>query len=202
MTVEELYNKLCSKEFQDPSNGDIFYNFFVYLYDARNEYGMREQIADIKAKIKRPSEYIDVLTLDVFEEFCVFLDDKAFGKKYPSYLQYLLEKEATLPDKVSDSLTNAANSDEFLHHIHNRIQEHVSKVNEYKKPYVFLYGIGNIYPYLRASTLLNRYEQVNESSRYKIILFYPGETDAASFKLFGKLEDNHTYRAILLMNEK
>ena len=105
MTVEELYNKLCSKEFQDPSNGDLFYNFFVYLYDAKNEYQMREQIADIKEKIKRPSEYIDVLTLDVFEEFCNYLDGKPFGNKYPSYLQYLLEKEQSLPDKVSDSLS-------------------------------------------------------------------------------------------------
>lgn len=202
MTVEELYNKLCSKEFQDPSNGDLFYNFFVYLYDAKNEYQMREQIADIKEKIKRPSEYIDVLTLDVFEEFCNYLDGKPFGNKYPSYLQYLLEKENSLPDKVSDSLFNAANSDEFLHHIHNKIMEHVSKVDEYKRPYVFLYGLGNIYPYLRASTLLNRYEQVNDSSRYKVILFYPGETDTATFKLFGTLEDNHTYRAIVLMNDK
>ena len=80
--------------------------------------------------------------------------------------------------------------------------EHVSKVDEYKRPYVFLYGLGNIYPYLRASTLLNRYEQVNDSSRYKVILFYPGETDTATFKLFGTLEDNHTYRAIVLMNDK
>ena len=73
MTVEQLYDKLCSKEFQDPSNGDLFYNFFVYLYPGDKEYEMREQIADIKEKIKRPSEYIDVLTLDIFEELCNYL---------------------------------------------------------------------------------------------------------------------------------
>ena len=201
MTVEQLYDKLCSKEFQDPSNGDLFYNFFVYLYPGDKEYEMREQIADIKEKIKRPSEYIDVLTLDIFEEFCTYLDSKPFGRKYPSYLQYLLEKEKDLPDKVRDSLVNTASSDEFLSFIHERIMKHVETVDEYKRPYVFLYGFGNIYPYLRASSLLNRYESVNFSSRYKIILFYPGEADSASFKLFGTLEDNHTYRAIVLMND-
>ena len=43
---------------------------------------------------------------------------------------------------------------------------------------------------------------MNDSSRYKVILFYPGEADTATFKLFGTLEDNHTYRAIVLMNDK
>ena len=201
MTVEQLYDKLCSKEFQDTSSGDLFYNFFVYLYPGDKEYEMREQIADIKEKIKRPSEYIDVLTLDIFEEFCTYLDSKPFGRKYPSYLQYLLEKENDLPDKVRDSLVNTASSDEFLSFIHERIMKHVETVDDYKRPYVFLYGFGNIYPYLRASSFLNRYERVNNSSRYKIILFYPGEADIASFKLFGTLEDNHTYRAIVLMND-
>jgi len=200
MTVEQLYDKLCSKEFQDPSN-DLSYNFYVYLYPGDKEYEMRGQIADIREKIKRPSEYIDVLTLDIFEEFLTFLDSKRFGRKYPSYLQYLLEKEKELPQKVHDSIVNTAGSDEFLAFIHARIMKHVETVDEYKRPYVFLYGFGSIFPYLRASSLLNRYESVNDSGRYKIILFYPGEADSASFKLFGTLEDKHTYRAIVLMNE-
>ena len=29
MTVTELYDKLASKEFQDPANSDLFYNFFI-----------------------------------------------------------------------------------------------------------------------------------------------------------------------------
>ena len=78
----------------------------------------------------------------------------------------------------------------------------VNKIDDgFIRPYVFLYGIGNIYPYLRTSSFLNRYEKYNRSSRYKIILFYPGDADGASFKLFGTLDDHHTYRAIVLMNE-
>ena len=50
-------------------------------------------------------------------------------------------------------------------------------------------------------SLLNNYEEFNESFRYKIILFYPGEQEKNSFRLFSKLEDHHTYRAIVLMNE-
>ena len=200
MTVEQLYEKLCSKKFQDTQSGDLFYNFFVYLYPADKEFEMREQIDDIKANIKRPVNTVDVLTLDIFEEFCRFMDGQSFGK-HPSYLNYMLEKDESRPDDVTKALLLKANSDDFMLYIHNKIMEHVSKVDEYIRPYVFLYGLGNIYPYLRTSNLLNRYERYNRSERYKIILFYPGDQDGATFKLFGDLEDNHTYRAIVLMNE-
>ena len=200
MTVEQLYEKLCSKKFQDTQSGDLFYNFFVYLYPADKEFEMREQIDDIKENIKRPVNNVDVLTLDIFEEFCRFMDAQSFGK-HPSYLKYMLEKDETKPEDVTKALLLKANSDDFLLYIHNRIMEHVSKVDNLIRPYVFMYGLRNIYPYLRTSNLLNRYEKYNRSERYKIILFYPGDQDGATFKLFGDLEDNHTYRAIVLMNE-
>lgn len=201
MTVEQLYQKLCSKTFQDTESGDLFYNFYIYLYPAEREYEMRDQIASIKESIKRPVNNVDVLTLDIFEEFCTFIDKQSFGK-WPSYLQYILEKDQKMPDNVTAALLQKANSEQFMEYIHNRIMEHVSKIDdEFIRPYVFLYGLGNIFPYLRTSSLLNRYEKYNRSGKYKIILFYPGEPDGGTFRLFGDLEDNHTYRAIVLMNE-
>jgi len=201
MTVEQLYDKLCSKSFQDTANGDLFYNFYLYLYPCDKEYLMREQIAAIKESIKRPRNNVDVLTLDIFDEFCKFMDRQSFGK-WPSYLEYMLEKDKKMPANVSTALFQKANSDQFMEYIHGRIMEHVSKIDDgLIRPYVFLYGLGNIYPYLRTSSLLNRYEKYNRSGQYKIILFYPGEAGDGSFKLFGTLDDHHTYRAIVLMNE-
>ena len=201
MTVAQLYDKLCSEKFQDPANSDLFYNFFVYLYPADRELEMREQIADIKEKILRPTNNIDVLTLDIFEEFCNFLQTKKFGNEFPSKLQFYLDLDKKDPKSAMEGLGIDANGKAFLKYIHERIMEHVSKVDEYKRPYVFMYGLGNIYPYLRASTLLSKYESLNETQRYKIILFYQGEQEGSSFRLFNALSDNHTYRAIVLMNE-
>ena len=200
MTVEQLYDKLCSKSFQD-TESNIFYNFFVYLYQADKEFEMREQIDRIKENIKRPVNNVDILTLDIFEEFCNFMNAQSFGN-HPSYLTYILEKDRIRPDDVTRALQLKANGDAFMLYLHNRIMEHVNKIDDqYIRPYVFMYGLGNIYPYLRTSNLLNRYEPYNRSERYKIILFYPGDQSGSSFKLFGDLEDNHTYIAIVLMNE-
>lgn len=201
MTVEQLFQKLSSKEFKDTENGDLFYNFFIYQYPADKEYEMRKQIQEFKAKLIRPCNYIDVLTLNLFEEFCNFLDQQAFGKKHPSYLKYLLAKDEVDPDAVTKSLTNKVDSEAFYQYIHQRIINHVTINDDKIRPYVFLYGVGSMFPYMRTSVFLANYEQYNRSNRYKIIVFYPGHREDNNFNLFDHLDDQHTYRATLLIND-
>ena len=104
MTVEQLYEKLCSKAFQDPRNGDLHYNYFMFQYDATKEYDMLRQIDDIREKIRRPNNNVDVLLLDLFEEFTAFLDGRSFGRKWNSYKDYLINKEQTMKKEVETSL--------------------------------------------------------------------------------------------------
>lgn len=203
MTIKELDDKLNSPGFQDPKSGDLFYNFFIYQYPIEQEYEIRKQIMDFKANLIRPVNYVDVLTLNLFEEFCNFLDQKKF-LKHPSMLKYLKDKEEADPttsENIQNTLTRNAHSPEFVQYIHSRIIEHISIKDEYKRPFVFLYGVGSMYPYLRVNEFLAQYEDYNETSKYKILVFYPGHRENNSFRLFGELPDNHTYRATLLVNE-
>lgn len=202
MTIDELYEKLSSRQFQDTQNGDLFYNFFVYQYPAEKEYEIRQQIKEFKEQLIRPINYVDVLTMNLFEEFCNFLDGQQFGKLHPSYLKYLIEKDDTNPESVTKTLTNKANSDAFFQYIHNRIIEHISIKDNKIRPYIFLYGIGSMYPYLRTNVFLNNYEKYNQSSNYKLIVFYPGNVNKNTYHLFGMLNDEHTYRATLLINDR
>ena len=48
MTVEELYDYLCSPQFLDEKSGNIFYNYYIYQYPASNEYEMRRQIQEFR----------------------------------------------------------------------------------------------------------------------------------------------------------
>ena len=89
MTIKELDDKLNSPGFQDTENGDLFYNFFIYQYPAEKEYDIRKQIQEFKANLIRPTNYVDVLTLNLFDEFCSFLDQKKF-LRHPSMLKYLM----------------------------------------------------------------------------------------------------------------
>lgn len=201
MTVQQLHDKLSSKEFQDPENGDLFYNYFVFQYDATKEHEMRQQIKVFKENFKRPTNYVDILTLDLFEEFCTFLDNTPFGRNNPSYLKYLFDKESKDADAVLSNLTIKANQQQFYEYIHNRIMEHVSIQDDLIRPYVFVYGLGEMFPHLRTNNFLTNYEQFNKTSKYKLIVFYPGHVEGNSYSLFDSLHDDHTYRATLLLNE-
>lgn len=204
MTVKELYEKLCDPGFQKTEDGDLFYNFYLYQYDAEKEYEIRDQIKEFRDNLIRPTNYVDVLCLNLFDEFCRFLDNKKF-LRHPSMLKYQLDKEESDPEKnakgVQDTLSRNAHSEEFLKYLHQRILDHIAIRDEYHRPYVFMYGVGSMYPYLRVNELLALYEDYNETDKYKIIVFYPGERDQNSFKLFGSINDHHTYRATLLINE-
>lgn len=203
VVVDKLYERLCKPDFQDTSHGDLFYNYFIVPYDPTKEYETRERIKWYQDNLIRPINYVNVLHLDIFETFCEYLDNKPFGKKYPSYLKYLLEKESKDKDNsdgVARSLSQQAQSDQFISYIHNLIVSHKEAETENRTPYVFLSGFGNIYPYLRLSTFLNKYEEYNQTDEYKLIVFYPGQPEGNSFKLFDRFDDQHVYRAALILD--
>ena len=199
MTIEELYNYLCSPQFLDEKSGNIFYNYYIYQYPANKEYEMRRQIQEFKEKLERPTNFVNALELDLFKVFCEYLSNEKFGDT--SLLDDTFEGDKTHPDMVTQELTSEANSDNFIHFVSDKIEEHMATNDGDNKPYVFIHGIGKMFPYMRTNVFLTRYEKYNDPSRYRIILFYPGHQEGNSFSLFDTLEDAHTYRAILLVNK-
>ena len=69
MTITELYNQLSDKDFQDHQTGNLFFPAYMYMYDATKEYEIDREILDIKNRLHRPNNYLDVMVLDIFEEF-------------------------------------------------------------------------------------------------------------------------------------
>lgn len=201
MTVEELYEYLRSPQFLDAKSGNIFYNYYIYQYPADTEYAMRRQIMEFKQKLERPTSYQDALVLDLFEVFCDFLRSEKFGQV--SLLDDTFEEDKTNPDVVTKELTDEANSDGFISFVNKRITEHVTSPSpdEKTKTLIFIHGIGKMFPYMRTNVFLTRYEKYNDTDSYKIVLFYPGHQEGNSFSLFDRMDDAHTYRAILLVNK-
>ena len=89
MTIQELYDKLCDEEFQNPLAST--YNYYMYQYSAKEEYSMVQEIQNFINNLKRPAIYVDVFAVDLFELLCQYLDEQSFSV-HPSYLKFLLEK--------------------------------------------------------------------------------------------------------------
>lgn len=201
MTIPQLYEKLKSEEFLDPSRGIIAYNYYIYPYPANREYEFREQIEDFKENLIRPNTFADVLCINLYEELCDFLKSKQMMGQ--SMLEILFEKEADDPedsDFITDYLMQVTQDPEFYKFLSDKINTHLVPETGKIKPYIFVYGIGSIYPYLRVNRFLATFEDYNQSGKYRVIVFYPGDVEGNYFKLFGVLTDRHNYRAVKLIN--
>jgi hypothetical protein len=197
MTVTELYNKLCDPGFKDPETGNLFFPAYMYMYNPQNEYQIRAEIENLKDRLIRPNTLVDVLRLNIFEIFCNYLKSQNFGNQ--DYYSFLLIREEDAPDKILRTLKIKAREDNFFKFLHQQVLNYIQAPGEYAKVYIFLHGFGQIFPYLRVSMFLSKFEQY--ISGYKMILFYPGIHENNNYKLFSLLNDDNPYRAIKLINE-
>lgn len=196
MTITELYNQLANKDFQDHQTGNLFFPAYMYMYDATKEYEIETEILDIKNRLHRPNNYLDVMVLDIFEEFVGYLKKDEI-KKGISRFSFYSSQEAINPTAVDKALHREAYDLRFLKHLDYKIQEHLANAKHYEVAYVFLKGFGSAFPHIRASRFMNNFEKYIKG--YKLIMFYPGEAKTY-YSLFGLLKDENLYRAIKLIN--
>lgn len=196
MTITELYTQLSDKDFQNHQTGNLFFPAYMYMYDPEKEYEVDAEILDIKNRLHRPSNYLDVMVIDIFEVFVEYLKQEKFGRE--TKFNYYTQHELSKPEAVDKSLKMDAYNQRFLTYLSNKIQEHLTQAGESEVAYVFLKGFGRSFPYIRASRFMNNFEKYIKS--YKLIMFYPGEAENY-YSLFGLLKDENLYRAIKLINE-
>jgi hypothetical protein len=195
MTITELYNQLCDKDFQNHQTGNLFFPAYMYMYNPEQEYAVEKEILDIKNRLHRPNNYLDVMVLDIFEEFTNFLKNEKFGNT--TKFAFYLEHESNKKDAVDKALKQDAYTEKFMNYLRDKITEHHNDT-DYEVAYVFIKGFGNSYPYIRASRFMSNFEK--HIKGFKLIMFYPGVAKGY-YSLFGLLQDENLYRAIKLINE-
>lgn len=199
--IQELYAKLNSEPFL--SHHGVSYNYHIVPYDVRDEAQVFADIAHVVEDIRRPTDFIDILSLNLFDEFVAYLRHRKFFAS-PSLFDHLLETDssddARMHREVTSSLSAAAHDRAFLDFVFARVKAHFGQPDDgqTRRPYVFFYGVCQMFPYLRANEFLTKYEEVNDASLYRVILFYPGTMKGGSLSLFGILDDRNTYRAQIL----
>lgn len=196
MTIPELYTHLANDDFKDYETGNLFFPAYMYMYDAEKEYEIDAEILDIKNRLHRPTNYLDVIVLDIYEEFITYLKQEKFAKS--NKFDFYTIHENKKPEAVNKSLFKDAYDTRFLEFLNNKIQTHLKIEDNFQRCYVFIKGFGNAFPYIRASRFFNNFEKYVKG--YKLIMFYPGEAKEY-YSLFGLLKDENLYRAIKLINE-
>lgn len=195
-SIDSLYELLENRDFLNPETADIFSPFFFFTYDASKEYQVRKEIELLKEKLERPLAMVDTLVINIYETMIEFLKNRMVAGK--SSFDTLMELDKGNSRGVQVRLEGLIQREDFIKFLIEKIKSHLSSDSHLKKVYVFFYGIGSIYPYLRAHKLVSRLEQYVKD--YKVIIFYPGKLENGNYKLFGKITPRNIYRANNLNN--
>ena len=189
INVDNIYDLMADKGFQEPRTGNLFFPAYIYTYPSEQEYEIRKQIDLLIEKLKRPNHYLDCMVVNIYHEIINYLKEDSFAGK--SLFDLVLEKESEDPKDAFDWVRDEINHGKFYKKFEAKIKEHF--VNEDKTVYLIIYGFGSAFPYLRASDFLKKIERFIKE--FKVILFYPGVYQDSKYSLFGVLDDDNMYRA-------
>lgn len=197
MILSDLFKELSNKSFQHPDSGNLFFPAYIYTYDPSDEYQIRNEIETLKDRLIRPDIYQECMVINIFDEFISYLKTATLSGE--TYFDVFMQQEKNEnPQEAIDNLSQIADSEEFLEHLNDKIVKHFSLPSPHKKVYILIHGFGSIFPLLRASEFLKRFEEYVSGGGYKLVLFYPGKYENNHFYLFNEINSENIYRATLL----
>ncbi|WP_428859315.1 DUF1788 domain-containing protein [Bifidobacterium dentium] len=179
--------------------------YYIYDYPAVQELEVAEHTKQLANQLRTMTPKYDgdfapqVFTLDLYDIALEILDDRHI-------LDRVLRNEKRRHVKMSSNV----HADKFLglldnvmgadtDQLPNTIRKHYEEAKaEGGADIVFITGIGKVYPYIRAHTLLNMLQ--GRIDDRPLVLFYPGTftrstSSGSSMSLFGCLPGDNYYRA-------
>ena len=159
--------------------------FHVFDYPPEQEWEVRDHVRFLEQQIPKKYPGISVLTIHLFELIVDYLKERRLFDKAVE-MQQKKGNDATLK-----ALRAPLDAEKIAEVLHQRIQQAMPSM-------VFLTGIGAAFPLLRTHNLLNNLHPMMGNT--PLVLFYPGQYDGQSLRLFGVLTDRPYYRAFRLVD--
>ena len=177
---ENLYNRLMDSDFGKKLGGEL--PLFIQPLDPSKQRETEEQVKRLASRLNRKGIRVSVVNL--FDLSIAILKEEGI-------LDAILENESDIPH--SDTVETL---DSILD-ISSTIIPHLQSVIESENPdYLFLSGVGSVYPFIRSHGILNNIDELTDNC--KLVLFFPGQYDNMQLKLFGHIYDENYYRGINL----
>ena len=177
---ENLYNRLMDSDFGKKLGGEL--PLFIQPLDPSKQRETEEQVKRLASRLNRKGIRVSVVNLF----------DLSIGiLKEEGILDAILESESDIPH--SDTVETLDSILDISSTIIPRLQSVIESENP---DYLFLSGVGSVYPFIRSHGILNNIDELTDNC--KLVLFFPGQYDNMQLKLFGHIYDENYYRGINL----
>lgn len=177
---ENLYKRLIEPDFGKKLGGEL--PLFIQPLDSSKQRETEEQVKRLASRLNRKGVKVSVVNL--FDLSINILKEEGI-------LDAILENESDIPH--SDTVETL---DSILD-ISSTIIPRLQSIIESEEPdYLFLSGVGSVFPFIRSHGILNNIDELTDNC--KLVLFFPGLYDNMQLKLFGHIYDENYYRGINL----
>lgn len=156
--------------------------YYIFDYDPEDELVVREHMEKISGT-SIDGEY-EIKVFNLYTIMLEYLEKRGFTEK-----AIKMEQRRGL-QKLVEALSRLLKMDQAEEE--NVFFEYVNKHTP-EKSVVFLTGIGELYPLIRAHSILNKLHQVFD--RVPVVMMYPGEYDKKSLTILKINKDDNYYRA-------
>ena len=158
--------------------------FYIFDYPPEDELRVREHIEFLLDQIPKHRPGTKVNHINLFELVMQYLRDR---KLLDAAFKMQREKG---DEALHKALRAPLHADKLA-----KVFEGAAQPREHDL--VLVSGVGNVWPMLRSHSLLNNLHRIIGIT--PLVMFFPGEYDGQSLRLFGKLKDNNYYRAFKLV---
>lgn len=173
---DRIFNKLSSPEFGENLVGEL--PMYIQPFPPEHQGLIDEGVSRLIKRLERKS--LISVSINLYTLCMEILEEEGI-------LETILEDEKSIPrDDIMSTLDSVLDVNAT---IIPGIQERIEEANP---DFVFITGIGSVYPFLRAHAILNNIDSLAENS--KLIMFFPGEYDKRQLKLFNRISDENYYR--------
>ena len=173
---EEVYRKLASAEFGQNLGGEL--PLYIQPIPVSKQTELNAQAKRLVSRLSKFGK--TALVIDLYQLSIELLEEEGV-------LQTLLEEEKELDqDAISSTLDSILDIKEVI------IPRISSIISENNPDFVFIIGVGRVYPFIRSHGILNNIEEL--ANNCNMILFFPGEYNNLQLSLFGAISDENYYR--------
>lgn len=158
--------------------------YYIFDYDPKDELIVRDHMKEISGMSVGDETDYEIKVFNLYTIMLEYLEQRGFTEKA------IKMEEKRGMQKLVESIGRLLKMDKAEEE--NVFFEYVS-TNTPEKSVVFLTGIGELYPLIRAHSILNKMHQVFD--RVPVVMMYPGEYDKLSLTILNTNKDDNYYRA-------
>ncbi|WP_225047864.1 DUF1788 domain-containing protein [Lacticaseibacillus kribbianus] len=186
--LKRLREKIAEPDFQHNRGLSNEVGYYIFDYRPEDELRVREAVADIAGSATVATIGANVRVFNLYDMMLAVLDKYGYREKFAQFEQE--QGTATLIREINNVLAMNEEHNLIVQQIAARVQAETAPT------IIFLTGVGQVYPLLRAHKVLNTMNQVID--QMPVVMFYPGKYDGLHLSMFGSIQDDNYYRAFSL----